>query len=311
MKKEHKDPHLDILKKGTVAVACHDAGATNIIINWLKVMPEIKFRAHLSGPAEDLWSSEFPDFTNFSLEDSLHGSSLMLSGTGWESNLEHNARLFASSLGIYSIAVVDHWVNYSSRFERDNKIMLPDEIWLIDQYGYNLAKSIFTKTTIKLLPNYYLDKKVQLIKKIQKKLINNTKNTNILIAMEPIRKQWTSNDSRAGEFQALDFIMRNINHITKNEINIRLRPHPSDFLGKYNDWINNQTNKRNINVSNDNSLEEDIAWSDIVLGCQTYVLIIALTVGKRVISCLPPYAPKSILPYPEIEELRVLTNGEL
>jgi hypothetical protein len=50
--------------------------------------------------------------------------------------------------------------------------------------------------------------------------------------------------------------------------------------------------------------------SDIVIGCQTYVLIMAMTAGKRSIYSLPPYAPDSLILYPEIEELQLDTRDD-
>jgi hypothetical protein len=299
-----KSASLDLLNKGVVAVACNDAGATNIIINWLKAMPEIKVRPHLGGPAIDLWYRAFPDSINCSLDDALQGSSLLLSGTGWASNLEHNARLGAVSKGILSIAVIDHWVNYESRFIRDGSVVYPDEIWVVDEHGYRLANSVFTNQTIKLLPNYYLDEQVELTKVVEQTLPDHHGETNVLFALEPIRAIWQENDPRAGEFQALDYFIQHLGLISKDVINIKLRPHPSDYPEKYDDWIDRQTLDTKIHISQNIALAEDLAWSDIVVGCQTYVLIIALTLGKRTISCLPPYAPESLLPYPEIEELR-------
>jgi hypothetical protein len=304
-----KSAALDVLTKGVVAVACNDAGAANIIINWLRVMPQVKVRAHLGGPAIALWYREFPDSINFSLDDALQGSSLLLSGTGWASSLEHNARSGASSKGIFSIAVIDHWVNYESRFVRDGSVVYPDEIWVVDEHGYRLANSVFTNQTIRMLPNYYLDEQVALTKIFGKTLPDHDGETNILFALEPIRTTWQENDLRAGEFQALDYFIQHLGLITQGVVNIKLRPHPSDYPRKYDDWIDRQTLGAKLHVSQNSALAEDLAWSDIVVGCQTYVLIIALTSGKRTISCLPPYAPESLLPYPGIEELRQIRGA--
>lgn len=299
---------FEILNDGIVTVACNDAGATNIIINWLKAMPNVTVKVHLGGPAINLWEHQFPNFTNYSLDEALEGSSLLLSGTGWASSLEHDARTLALSLQIYSVAVIDHWVNYESRFLREGNFTYPDEIWVVDEHGFKLAKSKFPDIIVKILPNYYLDGQVALIKNIEKTKISHAGEFNILVALEPIRSEWQKGNSKPGEFQALDYFIKNISCLAKGIINIRLRPHPSDYDGKYDKWIEQQSLDVIIDTSKNTSLVEDVAWSDIVVGCQTYVLIIAISSGRRAVISMPPYAPESILPYPEIEEIRVLNN---
>ena len=290
---------LDTLLKGTIAVACNDAGSANLIIDWLKAMPAVSVRAHLDGPAKELWYRVFPETVNYNINDALQGCAMLLSGTGWASNLEHNARKAALKKGVFTVAVIDQWVNYEERFNREGAKILPDEIWVVDEFGFALAGAKFPNTRIRLLPNYYMDEQVKIVQKHQRETVD-TEMVNILYALEPIRQDWIENQSCPGEFQALDYLVNNSNKIS----NIRLRVHPSESSDKYLNWISKQNLK--IHMSENNSLGQDIAWSDVVVGCQTYVLVVALTASKRVISTLPPYAPPLLLPYPEIEELRRL-----
>ena len=68
---------------------------------------------------------------------------ILLTGTSWSSTLEHKARKLASNKKIYSIAVIDHWVNYKKRFQFNNEYVLPNEIWLTDLVSFHIAKDIF------------------------------------------------------------------------------------------------------------------------------------------------------------------------
>ena len=304
---------FDLLKnylKGSIAVACNDAGAANIVINWLKNMPEIKVRAHLGGPAKELWDRAFPNSINYSLEDALKECDLLISGTGWASDLEHKARLLALSKGLFSVGVIDNWVNYEMRFYRKGQVVYPNEIWVVDEHAFSLANSKFPELKIRLLPNYYLDDQVSKIKDLQQVPTSKPNRTKILYALEPIRVPWLKKEVVSGEFQALDYFVSNVTGITDNPVEIRLRPHPSDFIGKYEDWIDQQNPNLKIEISNTKTMVEDLAWSDIVAGCQTYVLVIALSAGIRTIISLPPWAPRSLLPYPSIEELRVTLGAK-
>ena len=67
----------------------------------------------------------------------------LLTGAGWASNLEHDARRLASVARIPSIAVIDHWVNYTQRVEREGVVILPEEIWVSDPYAAEIAKELF------------------------------------------------------------------------------------------------------------------------------------------------------------------------
>jgi hypothetical protein len=126
----------------------------------------------------------------------------------------------------------------------------------------------------------------------------------ILYILEPIRVNWGVNDPRAGEFQALDYFVSNLKKVSCKNVKIRIRPHPSDIGEKYRSWVNKQTIE--IEISEDSSLAEDICWSDIVVGCQSYALVIALAAQKRVFSSLPPSASELVLPFPEIRQLRFI-----
>ena len=119
-----------VLKLATpTAVVCHDAGAASLILGWLKADNNLLTRVFFQGPAEVLWRSCFPCRPLCSsLEEALDGAHFLLSGTGWASALEHRARLMANARGIHSVAVLDHWINYAERFERDGYVQWPDEV---------------------------------------------------------------------------------------------------------------------------------------------------------------------------------------
>ena len=64
------------------------------------------------------------------LESAIDGATVLISGTGWQSDLEHISRKLAYGKGIPSVGVLDHWVNYLPRFERRAEVVLPDQLWV-------------------------------------------------------------------------------------------------------------------------------------------------------------------------------------
>lgn len=294
---------LDLLEF-PLAVVAHDAGAANHIIAWCKGCNDQCIHACMDGPATRLWAQSFPACKNLSLPEAVNQSSMLLTGTGWGSPLEHDARKLARSSGLRSVAVVDHWVNYKERFVWHGEEVLPDEIWVVDKYAKKLAEEIFSGVNIRQLPNCYLDHQVAEIRQFEK--INNKKaQAHILYVLEPIRQTW-GNDETPGEFQALEFFINNMLPLGLGaNADIMLKPHPSDPAGKYDKWVRSQSRYR-ISVDTLSPLAELIAWSDVVVGCQTYAMVIAIAAGKHVISAIPPWAPPCVLPQPEIIQLSEL-----
>lgn len=287
--------------RGSVAVICHDAGAANLLISWLKAMPWLHdgLRPVMQGPAASLWQQTFPAI---SLIDDLHialadvGS--VLSGTGWSSKLEHDARVVAAETGLRSIAVIDHWVNYRERFIREGRCVLPDEIWVADKDALHIAAHHFPGIPITQLPNLYLD---GLSRQIGAPAADGS--GDVLYVCEPIRSDW--GHDVPGEFQALDFFA---SHATLAGIpetaRVRLRLHPSESEGKYDAWIaaHSPLFVRDESASLVNAMRS-ARW---VAGCESFAMSIALYTGREVISALPPWAPEFRLPQPGIRQLRQL-----
>jgi hypothetical protein len=236
----------------------------------------------------------------------LQQCNTLISGTGWASTLEHDARKLAKQLGCHSIAVVDHWTNYRARFVRDGEVVLPDEIWVTDEHAKELAQIEFPGIQVVQLQNSYLEKLVSEVREHEHVRVA-APESNVLYVLEPIRQAWDSNE-RPGEFQALDFFVKNLKALGLDDnAPIKLRPHPSDAVGKYGQWIESQK-KLKISLDIGSTLAESIAWADVVAGCHTYAMVVALAAGKRVISSIPPWAPSCVLPQKEILKLADLVR---
>lgn len=291
-----------------LGVVAHDAGAANHIIAWLKECKNEKIHARMEGPAARLWEQSCGARArlNVTLSEAVSQSNMLLTGTGWGSALEHDARKLARSAGLKSIAVIDHWANYHARFVRGGEEVLPDEIWVTDEYAKKLAEREFPNLKVVQLPNAYLDNLVQEVREQEHAWIKRAE-CNLLYVLEPIRETW-GYAKQPGEFQALDFFVENLSLLQPNgNLLIRLRPHPSDSIGKYDEWLETQKNVK-ISLDESPSLAESIAWADVVVGCHTYAMVVALAAGRRVISSIPSWAPSCILPQAGILKLADLVH---
>ncbi len=275
-----------------VAVVCHDAGACNLILPWLQ-QPGLHVRAVMQGPALALWRARFGSAPLCSsLQAALAGVQLVLTGTGWASTLEHDARMLARRLNLRSAAVVDHWVNYAQRFVFDGVQQWPDEFWLTDELAVDLACQHFPQHRLRCYANRYLQEEVQAIAPLR------PGQGDVLLVMEPMRSDWGL--GVAGEWQALDHFMQHRSAAGIGEqTRVRLRPHPSDPAGKYDGWLASHPG-----VVLDRHASLALAMNDArwVVGCESYALVVALAAGREVWSSLPPWAPACRLPHAEVRK---------
>lgn len=288
-----------------LVVAAHDAGAANLVIGWLRERRDLEVRTCLAGPAVDLWTAAFGRPQILPPAEALLGAAALLSGTSYASELEHQARALAKAVGIHSIGVIDHWVNYHDRFLRDGSRVLPDEIWVADEDALTIAAACFPGTAVRQQPNLYLADLVAKVRKVHCEPSPDAARR-VLYALEPIRHAWAAGGA-AGEFQALDYFVQCGRQLgLDGTAEVRLRSHPSDPPGKYDAWLARHTDW-NLHIDPIVSLAQSIAWADTVVGCETYALVVGLAAGRRVVSTLPPHAPRCRLPMKDIIHLRDLT----
>lgn len=279
------------------AVVCHDAGAANIVIAGLLATGRSDWRAYMQGPAERLWEASFPGIALCdSLGEALAGSELLVTGTGWASDIEHEARQFARSLGVRTVAVIDHWVNYAERFVRHGETVWPDEFWVTDEYAFEIALRTFPGQAVFQVTNHYVVMQLHDIARVEK-----SGASELLYVLEPIRADWGR--GVPGEFQALDYFISRLPEFgLPAETVIRLRPHPSDPHGKYSNWVDLHSEK-NIQFDTSLSIALSLGRATWVAGCESFALVLALMAGRKVYCTLPPWAPSCRLPHSGLIQL--------
>ena len=305
---------LSQLPEASVAVCAHDAGAASHMAAWLAPLQR-QLRLCLGGPAEPLFKARL-GFTTGSfntLEEALDGAQLLISGTGWSSDLEHQARLLARQRGIPSVAVLDHWLNYVERFQRDGQEVLPDALWVADAEAAALVNDTFPKVPVLQLPNHWLEglcKDVRIIRnscRVDQPSQPRRPARRLLYLLEPIRVPWSqsaTDASEAGEFQSLRYWLQQLPQLiqqgwvaSRHELEaLALRPHPSEPRDKYDSLIAEAAATWPIQLDRSSTLEEALAWADAAFGCETQALVVAMACGLEAFTTLPPWAPPCRLP---------------
>ena len=292
---------MNINLPSPLTVVCHDAGATNLIIPWLKQW-EGELRPVMAGPASIIWKNANPEYpAKQEIGSSINGAKVLLTGTGWASTIEHDARVIANRLGVYSIAVIDHWVNYQVRFIKKNQHQLPNEIWVSDSEAEKIVRAIFPNLPVLCYENNYMSDLLLRIESPPNK-------RQILYVLEPIIDSWGENKKMC-EFQALDYAIEKLSllHHKKNA-QLILRPHPSESRLKYQEYIDRFSF---ISIDKSKDLAEAISNADFVIGVETSALVVALNAGRPTLSTLPPWAHTIRLPHTGILQIRDMTQDKI
>lgn len=284
------------------AVVCHDAGAANVIVAGLRQSSRDDWRACMKGPAAVIWELAFGNAATYETpEDALCGAQFLLSGTGWASDLEHDARALALKAGLSSAALLDHWVNYPMRFERAGEIVFPDEIWVTDVFALDVAQQCFPDRLLRMVANWYAREQLSNIS-----IVSDELEPELLYLAEPARSDWGRGIQ--GEFQALEYFVNKMPLLGLPQgLRIKLRPHPSEVSGKYDAWMRSHSQLPFV-LDSSTTLASALARTKWVAGCESYGLALALAAGRSVFCSLPPWAPRCRLPHTGIIHLADLNN---
>jgi hypothetical protein len=237
---------------------------------------------------------------------------MLISGSGWSSDLEHNARVLARERGIPSVAVLDHWVNYRVRFERGGEEVLPDQLWVADAEAQALAQDVFPELPVLQLPNHWLS---ELSRAVASTRLHPPQQPaqRLLYLLEPIRVPWPDGRlaEEPGELQGLRYWLDQLPSLAEQgwiapseQLEaLALRPHPSEPAGKYDALIAEVGGRWPIRLDPSPSLAISLAWADITFGCETQALVAALACGLPAFSTVPPWAPPCRLPQAALRHL--------
>jgi hypothetical protein len=284
-----------------LALVGHDAGPLQLMLPWFDHQA-LAVRACLQGPARDHWRQRFGNRSLVDdLDAALDGAAMLLSGASWQSDLEHRARLAAVALGLHSVTVLDHWIGYAARFQRDGVRRLPDEIWVCDAEAYALARATFPGLSVRLQPNAHVREQICRLAPCP----DPQRHPTVLLLPEPVGAAWGG--VLAGEEQALNFFVSHAHRLgLSGPLHLRLRPHASDPPGRWNTWMAAQHGRHDIGIDVAPTLLDAIDRVAWVAGLESIDLVLAHAAGRRAVCMQPPWAPRSRLPQRGLIHLRDL-----
>lgn len=291
-----------------LAIVSHDAGGAEVISSFVRRdKPDCLFS--LEGPACRIFERKLESITIIPLTEALSQADSVLCGSSWQSDLEFNAIKLARSVGKHCVVFLDHWKDYAERFHRSGVTCLPDEIWVGDKYAEFMAVKIFPGLPIRLIENpYYRDIRDDL-DAISTPRLSDSGRISVLYVCEPVREHafmQHGDEHYWGytEEEALRYFLSNASVLAGTIERIVIRPHPSEHVDKYN-WVKTEFDLP-ITTGGSLSLIEEIAESNVVVGCESMAMVVGLLAGKHVISCIPPGGKVCALPHAEIQHLQQL-----
>jgi hypothetical protein len=294
---------------GRQLIVAYDSGGAEVVSAWVAAHPENDYRFLLAGPAARVFERKLPQIAILPveiLERAVEDAKRVITGTGWTSDLEKRAIERARHFGVPVAAYLDHWVNYRSRFELHGALVLPDEIWVGDEFALQMARKFLPEARLKFEPNQYF---VEMRRQVALAAAHRERGTGItvLYVTEPTsvaaeREHGNPRHWGYTEFEALDGYLTYIQEY-RPDARIVVRPHPAEPAGKYDALVDGYRQRLNVRVSSARTLVEDCGQADWVVGCDSMAMAVAAICGKQVFSSLPSTGPELTIPFPEIIRL--------
>jgi RimJ/RimL family protein N-acetyltransferase len=254
-----------ILNARRIGVAAYDAGGAEQISWLLRNIPQ-RVLAFLDGPARRIFESSGVHFRSVGELNEILECDLIITGSGWMSDLEVNALRAANLRGTPSITLLDHWVNYLERFGCDDDCQ-PQILAVTNSVALQIAQEKFPNKAVWFFPDFQTESYQEALKSSER--ITNS----VLVLLEP--------NSTSGSMFAVDSSMtenlidlaislKNANSLST----VKIRLHPSQ--------INNglivevlKRHKGEIEVSKASTLLEDLKSSVAVIGINSYAMYIS------------------------------------
>lgn len=256
-------------------VVANDAGASYQIFYFLKYY-KLKTKFYLSGQATKIFNKKNYKTT---LKNSIKNIDLIITGTGWQTNLEVKAIKLGLENKIKTVSFVDSPHNLKLRFSFKKKKFFPNIIFVKDNFTKRNLKLILPKksnTKIIKIKDFYLNK----IKK-KKYFENNNKLLYLSSNFESLTKKHSL--KKINDFKLLKIFISKIRKINRlKNCKIFLKTHPSENRNKYNAL--KEFKNLNINFINTKNITNIKNEYQLTSGTETYGLAIAKKMGFKVLN---------------------------
>lgn len=309
----------------SVVAVCGDPGGANAVAPVLKLLTRqarVTVRALAYNEARGLWAEQgiavedLPsDLSHSAIIDTLREASvgLLLTGTSMNSvELEKQFIAAAHEVGLPSLAVLDFWSNYKSRFSDPNGdlVYLPDRIAIMDDDARTemiregIDSTLLVVTGQPAFDSLASDREAFTAERrtlMREELGLGRDDLVVLFASQPLaqvcgvdpsNQRYPGYDERKVA-KSLVTALERITDRAERPITLVIRPHPRESLDSFSEY---RSDAVRISVSNKGSGREMAMAADLVTGMNTNLLLEACYLGCIVVSLQPGLRLPDVLP---------------
>jgi hypothetical protein len=309
----------------SVVAVCGDPGGANAVAPVLKLLAHqarVAVQAFAYNEARSLWAEQgiafvdLPsDITGSAIINTLSETSvgLLLTGTSMNSvELEKQFIAASHEVGLPSLAVLDFWSNYKSRFsdQNGNLVYLPDRIAIMDEdAGTEMVREGIDASLLTVTGQPAFDDLASYRKaftgerrtQLRHELKSGSDDLVVLFASQPLARLYGADATNPlylgyDERKVLTMLIAALERIAERvarPITLVIRPHPresSDTFAVY------RSDVVRISIST-NEPARDVAMAvDLVTGMNTNLLVEACYLGCIVVSLQPGLCRPDVLP---------------
>jgi hypothetical protein len=246
----------------------------------------------------------------------------VFTGTSYTSHLELKFIKEAGKKKIATIAFIDHWTNFYSRFKWDAELILPNQVWVIDQHAKELAIGEgLPAAQVMISGNPYYPFLAQWKPRISKEeflkqLEISAHATIIVFAPEPLSQVNGKEKFGFDELELLEKILADMpKEFWQDENNYFLiKIHPNQKRSNIESIVLRSIETKNVRIVPENIHTITLLkYADVVMGIFSNILIEADIIGTTVARYIPFKIKNDILQaatdkFPITSELSFITN---
>lgn len=247
-------------------IAAHDAGGANQLICRFRGNKEADF--FLTGPAASIADSIKLNYSSSLDLNQIRKYDLVYVGSNSKPQLSDRILSSALSQEIETVGVLEHWVNYSTRWD-----VLPDRVEVQDIRAF-VGGLLTFGLRIRLSRNYYLEFLKSRVKS------HTQENNGLLVILQPLEDEFMHADFKSCFCSGIEkfvYLMPGISRVT-------LREHANTPSALCIQYLSTSLNIKVTASALNRPIEDDLLMNSFVLGFDSYALYLARRLGKRVFS---------------------------
>lgn len=214
----------------------------------------------------------------------------VFTGTSYTSRIEIRVIKEALRRGVYSIAFIDHWVNFRNRFLLNDEVIFPDEIWVVDQKAKHLSiEEGLPEHKLLVTGNPYHEFLKSWRPSINKKnflqILGLTEDASyVLYVPEPLSQVGGREKFGFDEFDVLEKVRSEFHNRFEKKC-LLIKPHPNHILEKFTTKISLSENIKLVDPKI--SINSLMFYAEKVIGIFSNALIEAEIIGAKVERIIP------------------------